>query len=38
VESEDAGRDDDDSGKGRYRFTLAYYPLEGLGHGPRRKS
>jgi hypothetical protein len=29
---------DDDTVEGRYRLTLAYYPLEGAEHGPEPKS
>jgi DNA-binding transcriptional ArsR family regulator len=33
-----ADSDDDTTVEGRYRLTLAYYPLEGAEHGPRRVS
>jgi hypothetical protein len=36
--AEGAAESDDDPGQGRYRLTLAYYPLDKAKHGPRRKS
>jgi hypothetical protein len=35
---EGAAENDDEPGQGRYRLTLAYYPLDWAKHGPRRKS
>jgi DNA-binding transcriptional ArsR family regulator len=38
VVAEVTAESDDDTVEGRYRLTLAYYPLEGARQGPRRKS
>ena len=38
VVAEATGENDDDTVQGRYRLTLAYYPLEVTEHGPRRES
>jgi DNA-binding transcriptional ArsR family regulator len=37
-DAEGAAANDDDKVQGRYRLTLAYYPLDEARHGPRRKS
>ncbi len=37
-DAEGAAAKDDDPLQGRYRLTLAYYPLDDARHGPRRKS
>jgi DNA-binding transcriptional ArsR family regulator len=38
ADAEGAAEGDDEPGHERYRLTLAYYPLDGAKHGPRRKS
>ena len=38
ADAEGAAENDDDPEQGRYRLTLAYYPLDAAKHGPRRKS
>jgi DNA-binding transcriptional ArsR family regulator len=37
ADAEEASESDDDSAQGRYRLTLAYYPLDESRQGPRRK-
>jgi hypothetical protein len=38
ADAEGAAESDDDPGQGRYRLTLAYYPLDRAKQGPRRRS
>jgi DNA-binding transcriptional ArsR family regulator len=38
ADAEGAAESDEDAGQGRYRLTLAYFPLDRVKHGPRRKS